>query len=163
MNNRGFSLIEVILALVIGAVIIAAAGIGIVNVTQGLLFTRNNAATTLKAQVALTRMEKEMHIITSIDNGSTATSFTFSNNQGGGTTACTLSQNGNYLVFTGATADNLVDNVVSNSLSFTYLQSDGTTTASPPGNAKTVMVNFKLIGADGVQSPFSMFVRPRNL
>jgi len=164
-NNGGFTLIEMVVVLVLLAIMGAIAGMAIINVTNGLLLTKQNAATALKTQVALSRLDKECHIITVISAASTPTALSFTNDRGGSVTSFTLSQNGTYidLATGGNPADHLIDNVVNNSLLFSYLQSDGITAATPPDTAKVVKISFKLTGAEGVQVPFTMSIAPRPL
>lgn len=167
MNAKGFTLVEIIAALVIGGIILAAAGMGVVKVTEGLVFTQKNAATAIKAQITLNRIEKELHIATNISSASLS-SLTFTNNKGGGTATYTLCRNGNHInlvdLGTGSTCDDgdsLIDNVTA--LTFAYLESNGTTEASPLEAAKIIEVAFTLSGAAGITSSFTMRVNSMNL
>jgi len=164
LPNKGFTLIEVIAVLVLGGILTALAGLGVVKVTEGLVFAQKAAATTLKAQMVLTRIEKELHIATSIASASTATSLTFVNNKGGGSATYTLCLNGAYIDLAAgsdcAGGDHFVDNVTS--LAFTYLAADGATPAAPDA-AKVIDMSFTLAGAGGTTSQFTMRVASRNL
>ena len=59
-NENGFTLIEVIVSLVLIGVMAAVAGMGLVAITQSYVFSQQNNKTSLKAQVALAKMVKEI-------------------------------------------------------------------------------------------------------
>jgi len=160
LNNRGFTLIEAIAALVIGAILLSVAGMGIVKVAEGLVFTQKNASTTLKAQVALNRIEKEFHIITGVSSGD-ETSLAYTSSKGGvsGSYTLTYSDSDGAILVDG---DILVDNVDSFALAYrdTY---NGTATPTWSSTNKVIDVTFALTGAGGVNSTFTMRVAPRTL
>lgn len=164
LNNKGFTLIELIASLVIVGIIVVVAGMGIVRVTQGLVFSQKNASTSLKTQVALTRIEKELHIATSISSSSSSSTLTFTNNKGGGTATYTLCRNGTYIDLDPANScignNHLIDNV--GSLAIAYWALDGTTSAAPTA-AKIIDVTFQISGGANVASTFTMRIAPRML
>jgi prepilin-type N-terminal cleavage/methylation domain-containing protein len=65
--EKGFTLIEVIVSLVIIAILSAVTGLGVVQITQGYIFTKQNAETLQKAQIAMDRMIKELGAVCSTD------------------------------------------------------------------------------------------------
>ena len=75
-NRRGFTLIEIITSLVVLAILGVIAGMGMVSIAKGYVFTKKNAANAQKAQVALARIVKELGATNSISSAD-ATSITF--------------------------------------------------------------------------------------
>lgn len=61
-RQRGFTLIEVIVVLVLVGIMAALAGFGLVTAVQGYLMAAENAAVTQKAQTALTRITRELRV-----------------------------------------------------------------------------------------------------
>ena len=72
----GFTLIEVIMAIVIVSIISVLAGMGLVQITNAYVFAKKNAAAAEQAQITLTRLTKEFSAIQSI-SAATATSMTY--------------------------------------------------------------------------------------
>jgi prepilin-type N-terminal cleavage/methylation domain-containing protein len=159
VNHKGFTLIEIIAVLVLTGILATVAGMGIVKVSEGLVFAKQNASTTLKAQVALNRIEKEFHIITGVTAGD-AVSFTYTSNKenhlGEGHS---LTFSGGFIYLDG---DKLIDNVASFTLSYGNDYSSVSATSWGPGK-KVIQVTFALTGAGGVNSTFTMRVAPRML
>ncbi|MCF8109853.1 MAG: type II secretion system GspH family protein [Desulfobacteraceae bacterium] len=67
-NSRGFTLIEIIVALVILGVIAAISTAALVKIVESYQWTKDNAHLTQKAQVALTRIAVELNYATKIEN-----------------------------------------------------------------------------------------------
>lgn len=65
-DEKGFTLIEVIVTLILVGITAALAGMWIVSVVNGYIFTKMNASTVQKAQLAMTRLTKEFVAITSV-------------------------------------------------------------------------------------------------
>jgi prepilin-type N-terminal cleavage/methylation domain-containing protein len=157
-KDKGFSLIEIIIVLVISGIILAVAGMGIVKVTEGLVFTQKNASTALKAQVALTRLEIELHMIDNVTSGNNST-LVYVYNTGPHAGTHTLSYSANNILLDG---DILVDNV--NSFSLTYFDKYDNVTIQATWNTTTsriIELNFSLTGTDGPPIPFKIRVVPR--
>ena len=66
-TKKGFTLIELTTAIVIMAILGAIAGMGIVQIANGYSFAKKNAMAAEQAQVALTRIAKELRELQSID------------------------------------------------------------------------------------------------
>jgi len=67
MNKEtGFTLVEVIAALVLVGILAALTGVGLVTGVKGYLFARENNVLAQKAQMALNRLNRELSMITNI-------------------------------------------------------------------------------------------------
>ncbi len=75
-NDKGLTLIELVTVIIIAAILSAVAGMGLVQIANGYIFARKNAAASQQAQVALARMVKELSSIKSI-SAATLTSLTY--------------------------------------------------------------------------------------
>lgn len=80
-NKNGFSLIEVIASLVLLGILTAAAGLGLVYLSEGYVFARSNAEAVGKGQLALSRIVKEFSAIDSVSIG-VSNSITFTRSTG---------------------------------------------------------------------------------
>ena len=58
--SQGFTLIEIVAALVLLGILTSVAGFGLVRVVDGYVFSRENTEMTQKAQLALARMTREI-------------------------------------------------------------------------------------------------------
>jgi len=79
-NQAGFTLIEVIVTLILVGIVALMGGMAIVQVTQGYIFTKDNAALTQKAQLATSRITKEIVEMTGISADATASTLPLKNN-----------------------------------------------------------------------------------
>ncbi len=59
-NNNGFTLIEIIVSLLLVGIMAVLAGIGLVAITKGYFFSQQSNETSLKAQVAMARIIKDI-------------------------------------------------------------------------------------------------------
>jgi prepilin-type N-terminal cleavage/methylation domain-containing protein len=59
-KQKGFTLIEMIVVLIIVGIIASLAGLGIVTVMRGYIFSSGNAAIAEKAQLAVSRINREL-------------------------------------------------------------------------------------------------------
>jgi len=60
LGEKGFTLIEVIVCLVLLGILCAVAGMGMAQIADGYVFARQNAETSQKAQVAIAKIVKEL-------------------------------------------------------------------------------------------------------
>lgn len=65
-KEAGFTLIEVIASLIIIGIITVFAGMAIVTGVKGYVFARDNASISQKAQLAMTRMSRELMELTNV-------------------------------------------------------------------------------------------------
>jgi len=162
-GNAGFTLLELLVSLVLIGIIATLAGLGIVAVVEGFLFTKMNAATVQKGQVAMKRLVKEFNRIRI--NGVTsasANSIMFSAYKDGVPETHTVSLSGTDLL--------LDDIVLTDSLNsgdgfelgyYDAYDSEKYTTWT---TARTIIeITIRIKGADGQVSTFTQRVMPRNL
>jgi len=67
-KEKGFTLIEVIVVLILLGIMGAVLATGVVTAVNGFMFTRDSAIKSQKAQLALARIAKELLAMTSIDS-----------------------------------------------------------------------------------------------
>lgn len=77
-NEKGFSLIEVIISMVLVGLLAAVAGMGIVAGAQSYVMAKENAATNQKVQLAMSRLNREFTELTSITSAD-SNSIVYSN------------------------------------------------------------------------------------
>ena len=148
-NNSGFTLIEVIVSLVLVGIIGAIAGMLLVQISKGFVFSKKTAATAQKGQITISRLVKEFSAITSISSG-TATSITFTRDPGVTHTISWAGANNPLLI----AADIVTDNV--NSFNLQYYDSYNDPSPSPLYLPSTTMIEItlELKGADDIPSEF---------
>lgn len=71
-KNKGFTLIEIIVTLVLVGILAAVAGFGIVEVARGYAAARENERMSQTARIALLRMSRELMELESVDSASTS-------------------------------------------------------------------------------------------
>jgi len=161
-GEKGFTIIEVIVTLILVGITAVMAGMWIVSIANGYIFAKKNMATAQKAQLAMTRIEKEFKAISAVNPGvTTATSITYTRPDiASGSVNGTISLDGSLLKINGYT---LTDNVSA----FTLAYCDNVTSTSCPAawssTSRIIVITLSLVGAENVQSTFTQRVTPRNL
>lgn len=158
--EKGFTLIEVIVVLALVGIMVAIAGIGYVHVVKGTLFTKMNADTIQKGEIAITRLIKEFNNMSiSSVTAADGTSITFSSVKDGDSTPHTVALTGDTITYDG---DIITDQVSEFSLIYfdNYDAAGQTTWAT---SRRIIEITLKLKGAEDVVSEFKARVKPRNL
>lgn len=173
LDEKGFTLIEIIASLVILGILGTMVVITSIKVVEGFLFVRINCETAQKGHLALNRLTKEFTNIISVDTANTdATSITFTSRSyvNGAVGTYTVSWGGvagNPLLLdndpgVAVSFDDLVDNV--NGFAMAYLDTfNGTETTTWSAAREIIKVTLTLDAANGVISTFTTHVVPRNL
>ncbi len=76
-NQTGFTLIEILVSIAVMSIIAVIAGVGLVEISKGYVFSRKNAITTQQGQIAVARLKKEISNIQLVTSSS-ASSITYS-------------------------------------------------------------------------------------
>lgn len=176
-SENGFTLIEIIVAMLLVGILAAVGGMAIVRAINGYVAVKENSAATQKSQMAMSRITRE--IIEMINVSSAASNATLPITGSGNcysSTDCVRTiglDSGAIKVATGsgtsvANGDILINNVSSFNLTY-YSGANGTLTPSstwPTGNDANlvaVQIDMTITRSDGrTLSPFSVMVHPRN-
>ena len=138
IKQKGFTLLEIILAIVAMAVISVVAGLGLVEITKGYIFSKKNAFTAQQGQIAVARVKKELSNIKSVTGIPTAASITFVRSSDSSTHTISWAGGNNPLLLDNS--DTLVTPVTSFNLSF-Y---DFYTSTNTPYSSTTSMIEMRL-------------------
>lgn len=166
LNEKGFTLIEIIVTLVIVGFTAALAGMWIVNLANGYIFAIQNANTVQKGQLAITRIAKEFNALQSVTSSS-ATSITFNRIDAGNPSGIpiTLSQNGNTLQLNGHILTDRVSafnlEYCNDNLTSPNCLSSWSTTPSDP--TRIIKITLTLTAANNTPSTFTIRATPRNI
>ena len=147
LNNKGFTLIEIISVLILAGFLTLLAGKGISLFINGFLFARDNAAIAAKAEIAMMRFTKELQeIFVTIDSG-TSTAIGYSDDGESHTiAACNTAS---------ICLDNdvLVDQV--NSLTIEYFDDyNGSAGAFNTTSTQLIKISLELLAADSIPVSF---------
>ncbi len=168
VSNRhagsGFTLIEIIVTLILVGILATMAGFGIVQAVQGYMFSRGNAELTQKAQLAMSRITREIVEMTGLISNQTptATSLPVANVErnvilGLHSNTIKVAPEGTSL----SAGDVLIDNV--NAFNLTYWKGDETwTTSDDVRELSAIDVTLTLNRPDGGTMVFANRVSPRN-
>ncbi len=159
-DQKGFSLVEVVATLTIVGVISAIAGLGMVQMVNGFVFSRENTEAVQTAQMVLLRLSKELRSADEITSGSSTELEWTGHNP---VQAFRVYRNGTSLMLeTGGSARILAEGVIDQADSFrlSYLESFDHTGPDTSYTAETEMIEIELVlaGAGDVPMEFSYHV-----
>ena len=155
-QERGFTLLEVILVLALVGIIGTISMFGLLNLTRSFTFVKGSGVVAGKAQLAMLRLGKEFQLIKSATGSNTAITYTAS--RASGDVTHTVSLAGDTLLFDG---DILTDQVNSFNLSY-YDSYDSAAAASWTATSKMIGINLILNGPEGVNPAFQTRIATRN-
>jgi len=165
-NKKGFTLVEVIVSLVICGIIVAIAGMGIVQVARQYLFVQKAGETAQTAQVAMARMVKELTLIRSGTSAGTAggpMSISFNTAVlSGRTISWTGSTSGVFVSPILLNNQPLIENVQNLTLRYYNAYNGADTGSYSPTGTAMIGITFTVAGADGIASTFTGRVFVRN-
>jgi len=150
-NEKGFTLIEIIVSLVLMAIIAAVVSMGFLEVVRGYVFARANADTVEKGQMAITRMIKELSCNASVSpiTAGTATSVTF--------TRCSDNTPNHILTWANGTTVLSLDGITLtdqvNSFALAYYLKNGNPAAA--ASAQQIQITLQLNAADNTVETFT--------
>lgn len=150
--QKGFTMLEVIVAMVVMGIIAVLMSTGTANIIQGYIFTRDNAHTAMAGQIAMTRLQRELRSLDKegvISENQTSITYDYIR-EGNQVKDRTLSWDGTAGSPLLLGKNILVDNVQD----FTLDWNDTYT---------LINVSISLKGASDIVSVFSTRVAPRNL
>ena len=161
MSENGFTLLEIIVSLILAGIIAVFAGMGIISVIEGLAFTKQNAETTQKAQVAVKRLVKEISVMSGVTTGDNR-SISFASYKLGASVGQTISWSGTTNDPLYLDSDMLTDNVSDFELAY-YNSYNGLKQSTWSTSTKIIQIMLTIKGADNVDSVFTARVIPRNM
>jgi len=166
-NEKGFTLIEVIVTLILVGITAALAGMWIVSVANGYIFAKMNASTVQKAQLAMTRLTKEFSAISSVTSGNSGQIVYTRPDSNLNPVSVTVSSGGGLLQIGGNTLTDSVSGFTLRYCSNSELNqaSCPRVTWAPTGAtdpSKIIEIELRLKGADNTDSIFTKRVAPRN-
>ncbi len=169
LNEKGFTLIEMIASIVILVIVGALVIISTVKIVQVFAFTKMNAETAQKGHIALNRLTKEFTNIISVGTDTTTTLINFTSPHyitGPPATNRRVRLAGDELLIgDGVNEDILVDNVknVDGFVLTYYDEYDDGGEDTWGTSTREIEITLKLVGANGNVSTFTTRVVPRNL
>jgi prepilin-type N-terminal cleavage/methylation domain-containing protein len=116
ISQKGFTLIEIIASIVVMVIIAVIAGMGLVEISKGYVFSKKNAVATQQGQIAVERLKRELSSIKSISNaGLTTITYKSTRNLSEDVSICWAGGSAPVLIKINATdctgGDKLVDDV----------------------------------------------------
>lgn len=163
-GENGFTLIEVIVSLILVGIMAVVAGMGLVAITKGYFFSQQNNETSLKVQVAMARMVKEIgseNIATYSIKTAEGTKIVFNyTDPSNAAYNHTIELSGTVIQFDGVT---LIDKV--KLFSIDYYDCCNSTKITTPASASDLLkirrvdISLSLTGADNIVSTFKDSVK----
>jgi len=163
-KEKGFSLMEIIVVMILIGIMGTMALMGIIPVVQGMVFTKANAVTTQKGQITITKLIKEFNNINGVMAGANATSVVFTSIKNGSEGERSVIYANNKLYFNNAGAaqgDILTDEVNDFQLHY-YKVNSAVDQGSWLVSTRVIEIKLVLLSND-TPVEFTARVRPRNI
>ncbi len=144
-DQRGFTLIELIVVMVVLGILVAMGTLGLRQAMDGYNLAQANTRSTQKAQNALARITIELSHLTfdnstgrySVSAGS-GNSITYTANFGGADETHTIDQNQSLIRFDADDTKPLTDGVAANGLQFSYLDGNGNSVGATSADMRLI-------------------------
>jgi prepilin-type N-terminal cleavage/methylation domain-containing protein len=159
-KNRGFTLVELIASLILVGLLGAVAGMGIVQMTDGFMFSKKNTESGRTARLVMARLVKELQSNDIVISSGDETSITFKREEGD-LFSYTVGWEGaghplKIKKDTPAEEDPLTDATSIQAFSLGYLDSyDGTPLVSHSASTKLIQIALKLKCGDDIPVTFT--------
>ncbi|HOD28402.1 MAG TPA: type II secretion system protein [Syntrophales bacterium] len=150
-DPRGFTLIEAISAIVIMTIVSALAGMGLIQIANGYAFAKKNAVIAQRAQIALTRLSKELSALQSVSASPTPTSTSLTYVRNGAAHAIAWTGVNQPLTLDG---DILIDKVQNFSLTYYNKYNDSSPTTYSSATA-IIQITLELLGGNDTTLVFT--------
>lgn len=164
VEERGFTLIEIIVTLLMVAILTSLSAVGVTRIVQGFFFSAGNAAMAQKAQNAMLRIRRELNPLSAV-SAATDRSIAFTSHKGGVEGNHVLSWDG-----TGSSAllldnDPLLGGSANDTISFALSYYDSYELDETPWSSsiRVIQIEVGIQGPDNTVHTFIERVRPRNL
>lgn len=156
-ENRGFSLLELILVLALLGILGLAGTMGFLHFSRGFVFARETTATTAKGQLAMMRLAKELQSLSEASIA-TPTRIAFTALRGGTEENHEARLVGSTLLF-----DNqvLVDQV--SGLILSYHTDYNSSASAWSANTRLIDINLSLAGPDNIDVDLQTRIALRNM
>ncbi len=165
--NAGFTLIEVIIVLALVGILAVGLSLGLIKGVESYLFASESVQLSQKAQVAMTRIKKELTDVQTITEA-TAERIRYTPAQGGG--ILVIERSGNRIFMRWFNPDGslidgvLIDGVAQSQALFSYFKSDDSAWATTTANFNEldrIRVTLTLTQSSGGTISFNTTVNPR--
>ncbi len=169
-NQKGFTLVEIIVSLILVGILTSIAGMGIVKATRTYLFSRDASAITQKTQAAYARMSRTFLNITDvafpggINDRTAPLQVTIERNNVEITETYQFTGSVLSLEINGGNTNNILDDLAATS-NFSYLKNDGTPwqTSDNESDLSRIIVTIDMNSPGGQSVAFSGSFVPRNV
>ncbi len=165
-KNKGFTLIEIIVSLLLASILAAIAGLGIVQMTNAFVFAKDSNALTQKSQLAMSRLRMSLQNLTSISAAGPSTITIGRRSTDGIPITETFQLSGNTLQIQNSDFDDnfydLVDNIATFSL--TYLDHSGNdwSISDRISDLTRIGISMSLIASEGTGMTYVDEILPSN-
>jgi prepilin-type N-terminal cleavage/methylation domain-containing protein len=161
--DRGFTLLEMVVSLIILSILASVVASGIVQAVNGFTFVKGTQAVVENAELAILRLSKEVAVTQQSTITGTANSLTFSSLHTGADVTYTALLSNSQLILQDGSGNNhvLASNI--NSLSFTYYDTyNGSPNTTWATTRRIVNISITVVGPNNTLLTFNTSVTPRN-
>ncbi|MEN6319921.1 MAG: prepilin-type N-terminal cleavage/methylation domain-containing protein [Syntrophaceae bacterium] len=149
INQKGFTLLEIIVSITVMTIIAVIAGNGLIEIAKGYTFSRKNAQTAQQGQIVMARLKKEISNIKTVTSTPTATSISFTRNSDGSSHTISWSVTNSLLQIDG---DTLIGPV--SFFSLAYYDSYSSSAPSYSSSTSIIEITLQLTGAEDATIEF---------